>query len=114
MTQANTQAPQAPRPWHQFSVDETLDIQVTSPAGLSQDQIRRRQETHGLNALPPPARRSAWLRFLGHFNDVLIYILLGAAVVTSLMGHWLDTGVILAVAVINAVIGYVQESRAER
>ena len=114
MTQANTQAPQAPRPWHQLSVDETMGVQVTSPAGLSQDQIRRRQETHGLNALPPPARRSAWLRFLGHFNDVLIYILLGAAVVTSLMGHWLDTGVILAVAVINAVIGYVQESRAER
>ncbi len=114
MTQANSQAPQVPQPWHQLSVDETLGIQVTSPSGLSQDQIRRRQETHGLNALPPPARRSAWLRFLGHFNDVLIYILLGAAVVTSLMGHWLDTVVILAVAVINAVIGYVQESRAER
>lgn len=114
MTQARTQAPQAPRPWHQLSVHETLAIQVTSAAGLSQDQIRRRQETHGLNALPPPARRSAWLRFLGHFNDVLIYILLAAAVVTSLMGHWLDTTVILAVAVINAIIGYVQESRAER
>lgn len=114
MTQARTQAPQAPRPWHQLSVHETLAIQVTSAAGLSQNQIRRRQETHGLNALPPPARRSAWLRFLGHFNDVLIYILLAAAVVTSLMGHWLDTTVILAVAVINAIIGYVQESRAER
>ncbi|MCC3262264.1 cation-transporting P-type ATPase, partial [Paenibacillus polymyxa] len=48
------------------------------------------------------------------FNDVLIYILLGAAVVTALMAHWLDMIVILAVAVINAVIGYVQESRAER
>lgn len=114
MTQANTQAPQAPQSWHQLSVDETLAAQVTSPSGLSEDQIRRRQEAHGLNALPPPARRSALLRFLGHFNDVLIYILLGAAVVTSLMGHWLDTAVILAVAVINAIIGYVQESRAER
>ncbi|PTW98782.1 carbonate dehydratase [Achromobacter mucicolens] len=114
MTQAHTQAPQTPRPWHQLSVDETLDAQVTSPSGLTQDQIRRRQEAHGLNALPPPARRSAWLRFLGHFNDVLIYILLAAAVVTALMAHWLDTIVILAVAVINAVIGYVQESRAER
>lgn len=114
MTQANTQAPQAPRPWHQCSVRETLDTQVTSPSGLSHDQVRRRQETYGLNALPPPARRSAWLRFLGHFNDVLIYILLAAAVVTALMAHWLDTIVILSVAVINAVIGYVQESRAER
>lgn len=114
MTQANTQTPQAPQPWYQLSVEDTLGAQVTSPAGLSQDQIRRRQETFGLNALPPPARRSALLRFLGHFNDVLIYILLGAAVVTSLMGHWLDTVVILAVAVINAIIGHVQESRAER
>ncbi|MNU63681.1 putative cation-transporting ATPase F [compost metagenome] len=114
MTQANTQAPHAPQPWHQLSVDQTFSSQVTSPSGLSQDQIRRRQETFGLNALPPPVRRSAWLRFLGHFNDVLIYILLGAAAVTSLMGHWLDTAVILAVAIINAVIGYVQESKAER
>ncbi|QVQ26534.1 cation-transporting P-type ATPase [Achromobacter deleyi] len=114
MTHANTQAPQAPQPWHQLSVDDTLGLQVTSPSGLSQDQIRRRQETFGLNALPPPVRRSAWLRFLAHFNDVLIYILLGAAVVTALMGHWLDTAVILAVAIINAIIGHVQESRAER
>jgi magnesium-transporting ATPase (P-type) len=51
---------------------------------------------------------------LAHFNDVLIYVLLAAAVLTAVMGHWVDTLVILGVAVINALIGHVQESNAEK
>jgi magnesium-transporting ATPase (P-type) len=54
------------------------------------------------------------MRFLAHFNDVLIYILLAAAVVTGAMGHWVDTLVILGVAVINAMIGFLQENSAEK
>ena len=60
------------------------------------------------------AKKNPVLRFLGHFNDVLIYILLGAAVLKAIMGDWVDFSVILAVAVINAVIGFVQEGRAEK
>ena len=51
---------------------------------------------------------------LAHFNDVLIYVLLAAAVLTAVMGHWVDTLVILGVAVINALIGHIQESNAEK
>jgi P-type E1-E2 ATPase len=58
--------------------------------------------------------KPAWLRFLAHFNDVLIYVLLAAAVLTAVMGHWVDTLVILGVAVINALIGHIQESNAEK
>jgi magnesium-transporting ATPase (P-type) len=54
------------------------------------------------------------LRFLAHFNDVLIYVLLAAAALTAVMGHWVDTLVILGVAVINALIGHIQESNAEK
>ena len=58
--------------------------------------------------------KPGWLRFLAHFNDVLIYVLLAAAVLTAVMGHWVDTLVILGVAVINALIGHIQESNAEK
>ena len=57
----------------------------------------------GPNALPEKKGKPAWLRFLAHFNDVLIYALLAAAVLTAIMGHWVDTLVILGVAVINAL-----------
>jgi magnesium-transporting ATPase (P-type) len=54
------------------------------------------------------------VRFLSQFNNLLIYVLLGSAVVTALLQHWVDTGVILAVVLINAVFGFVQEGRAEK
>jgi len=114
MTQVRMQRPQDFPHWHRLSVDEALEAQVSSRSGLSHDQVRRRQETYGPNALPPPERRSAALRFLDHFNDVLIYILLAAAALTAFMKHWLDCLVILAVALTNAIIGHVQESKAER
>ena len=53
------------------------------------------------------------MRFLAQFHNVLIYVLLGAAVVTGVLQHWVDTGVILAVVLANAVIGYLQEGKAE-
>src|SRR5471032_356772 len=63
---------------------------------------------------PENKTKSALMRFLAHFNDVLIYILLAAAVVTGAMGHWVDTFVILGVAVVNALIGFLQENSAEK
>jgi magnesium-transporting ATPase (P-type) len=59
-------------------------------------------------------RSAAFLRFLLQFHNVLIYVLLAAAVVTALLGHWIDSGVILGVVVINAIIGFLQEGKAER
>ncbi|GAA3018942.1 cation-translocating P-type ATPase [Microbacterium dextranolyticum] len=86
----------------------------TTQGGLSSSDARARRDQVGANELPEPARTPAWRRFLGHFNDTLIYILLGAAAIKAVMGDWLDFWVIMTVAVINAVIGYVQEGRAEK
>ena len=63
-------------------------------------------------ALPPPKRRGPVLRFLARFHDVLIYVLLDAAALTALMEHWVDIQVVLAVVLINAVIGFLQEGKA--
>ena len=77
-------------------------------------ELAERLQQQGPNALPAAASRSMLARFLSQFNNLLIYVLLGSAVVTALLQHWVDTGVILAVVLINAVFGFVQEGRAEK
>ena len=82
--------------------------------GLSAEESARRLERHGRNALTPPKPAPWWKRVLLQFKDVLIYVLLASALLKAIIGDWVDFGVILAVAVINAVIGLVQEGRAEQ
>ncbi len=82
--------------------------------GLSDAQVKQRMEEFGLNELPHKKKKNAFLRFLGYFNDILIYILLIAAAITAFLGHYVDTIVILLVTVINAAIGYFQENKAEK
>ena len=97
-----------------LEVDEVARELEVDRSGLSSDAAAARLAVAGRNELPEPARKPAILRFLAHFNDTLIYILLAAAVIKALMGDWLDFWVIMAVAIINAVIGYIQEGRAEK
>lgn len=99
---------------HCLTGDEVLLSLETAEAGLSSEEARLRLAKHGRNALPEPARRSPLLRFLVHFRNVLIYALIGSAAITAALQHWIDTGVILAVILANAVIGFMQEGRAEQ
>lgn len=100
--------------WHSISVAATLNDLETSTAGLSQSEAEARLKQYGANRLPEAARRSAALRFLLQFHNVLIYVLIGSAAITAFLGHWFDTAVILAVVIANAVIGFVQERKAEK
>ncbi|MGY6548269.1 MAG: cation-translocating P-type ATPase [Roseinatronobacter sp.] len=105
--------PEHHAPWAQPACD-VLAALSTDPAGLTPDEASRRLDQYGPNRLPEPPRAS-WLRRLARqFGNLLIMVLLLAAGITALLGHWIDTGVILAVVVINAVIGFVQEGRAEQ
>ena len=100
--------------WHAYSRDETLRALHSSHNGLTADAVAERLAQYGPNRLRPPQQRSALTRFLSQFNNVLIYVLLVAGVVTTLMGHLVDAGVIFGVVVINAAIGFIQEGKAER
>ncbi|WP_280769413.1 cation-transporting P-type ATPase [Salipaludibacillus daqingensis] len=101
--------------WYSLSTEETLDsFDVTREEGLSDDQVKEALENYGKNELPEKESESEWIKFLKHFHDILIYILIAAAVTTALLGHYIDTIVILLVAVINAAIGYFQENKAEK
>lgn len=99
--------------WHNITSDSALKQMQISASGLSQSEAAARLKKYGANRLPEAARRSSLMRFLLQFHNILIYVLIVCAVVTAALGHWIDTGVILAVVFANAIIGYIQESKAE-
>ena len=98
---------------HSLTIDGCLSAYSTRESGIAADDAAARLIEHGPNRLPEPPRRSGVLRFLSHFHNLLIYVLIGAAVVTASLAHWVDTWVILAVVIVNAIIGFIQEGRAE-
>ena len=100
--------------WHELTADASLEVLQTSSAGLSAHEAAARLEAYGRNRLPEAAKRRPLFRLLMQFHNILIYVLLGSAVITAALRHLVDTLVILAVIVTNAVIGFVQEGKAEK
>ncbi|SSC70023.1 unnamed protein product [Ciceribacter sp. T2.26MG-112.2] len=98
---------------HSQTVETCLELLDARPEGLTRTEAERRLEIYGPNRLPEVHRRGPFLRFLAQFHNVLIYVLMAAAVVTGMLQHWVDTGVILAVVLANALIGFLQEGKAE-
>ena len=101
-------------PWETLTDEAVLNKLNTDTNGLSNEKVSERSEQFGKNKLPERKKDSVIKRFLLQFNNALIYVLLGAAVLTSLMSHWLDTGVILGVVIINAIVGHIQEDKAQK
>lgn len=99
---------------HARSPAEVVAAHGSSEDGLSAELAAQRLAEHGPNALPQVEPESAVRRFLRQLDDVLIYILLASAALKAVIGDWVDFGVILAVALLNGVIGFVQEGRAEK
>ncbi|MFN3324271.1 MAG: cation-translocating P-type ATPase [Bryobacteraceae bacterium] len=100
-------------PWHALDAEEVFSRLRADPNGLSPDEAARRLDEFGLNELPMEEKESALRRFLRQFHNTLIYVLLVAAALTAAIGVWVDTGVILGVVIINALIGFIQEGKAE-
>ena len=98
---------------HALATDAALQALKTGENGLSTAEAAERLAASGPNRLPTAAKEGLLKRFFKHFHDILIYILIAAAGITALLGHWIDTGVILGVVVINAIIGFIQEGKAE-
>ncbi|MDP1932963.1 MAG: cation-transporting P-type ATPase [Gammaproteobacteria bacterium] len=100
--------------WHDKSDAEVLDALQTSNHGLDDGEAGNRSVQYGPNLLPVVKKHGALMRFLLQFHNILIYVLIGSAVITALLEHWVDTWVILIVVITNAVIGYIQEGKAEQ
>ena len=100
--------------WYSLPVPEVVQrLESNLETGLTLAQVEGRHTRFGSNELVGKPRKSAWMRLLLQFNQPLLYILLAAGIVTAFLGEWVDSGVIFAVTIINALIGFVQESKAE-
>ncbi|WP_237144410.1 cation-transporting P-type ATPase [Pontibacter pamirensis] len=100
-------------PWHSMDPVEVMELLEVSPVnGLSDEEVTARQEQYGRNVMTPKKQQSAFVRFMLQFHQPLIYILLAATVVTIFLKEYTDAIVIFAVVFVNAIIGYVQESKA--
>lgn len=98
---------------HAKMARECLTTPTAPTTGLTSEEVVVQRAEHGPNHLPEAPRRSVMVRFLLHFHNVLMYVLIGAAAVTAILGHMIDTWVILAVVLVNAIMGFLQEGRAE-
>jgi len=96
------------------TADEVMQALKSTEDGLSAGEAEKRLRDVGPNRLTQTPGPGAIRRFLRHFHDLLIYVLIAAAVITAALGHWIDTAIILAVVIINAVIGFIQEGKAEQ
>ena len=100
--------------WHAMSESEVAQfLQTDIETGLRENEAKQRSVKFGPNEIKGKHGKSAFIRFLQEFNQPLIYILLIAGFVTLLLKDWVDAGVIIAVTFINAIIGFIQESKAE-
>jgi len=99
--------------WHRLTAEEALErLESDARKGLTATEAARRLGQYGPNALERKQGQSGLLRFLLQFHQPLIYVLLGSALVTALLQEWIDAGVIFGVALVNAVIGFLQEDKA--
>jgi magnesium-transporting ATPase (P-type) len=101
-------------PWHACPAEEVLRRLGSGVGGLKPGEAARRLAEHGPNRLPFVQGRSALRRFIAQFENLLIHVLMAAGIVTALLGHFVDSAVILGVILINAIVGFIQEGRAEQ
>lgn len=100
--------------WYQLDINE-LAAQLQSPEqGLSPEEVETRQAESGLNELIEKQRKSVWMMFLDQFKDFMILVLIAAALVAGIIGEPADTIAITVIVLLNAILGFVQEYRAEK
>ncbi len=115
MAVSEKQQPSNGKLWHNMEVRDVLEeLKVSPENGLSDQDVHSRLQKYGKNKLPEAKKRGWLLRLISKFKNILIYLLLAAALITALMDEWVETFVILAVVLINVFISFIQEGRAEK
>ncbi len=101
--------------WYSKTKDQTLiELETNEQHGLTEEIVNERLTQYGANELATKQKRSLWQRIFAQINDVLVYVLIIAALISAFVGEWADASIIALVVVLNAVIGVVQESKAEQ
>lgn len=100
--------------WHALEADEVLEnLDVPFETGLSDSEVKERLEKFGYNELREQPGRSFWQKLWEQINSFVIWLLISAAVISAVLGDWVEAGAILLIVVLNAIMGIIQESRAE-
>lgn len=110
---AKLESSQSLHAWHALTKNQIFEALATNENGLDEQAVLKNREQFGLNKLETVQSISSLKRFLNQFNNILIYVLIGSSIITALLGHVFDTAVILTVVIANAVIGFIQEGKAE-
>jgi magnesium-transporting ATPase (P-type)/uncharacterized membrane protein (DUF373 family) len=100
--------------WHAMTGDQALYELYSSPQGLDDEEVDKRLREFGPNKLREAKTRPWWKRLLEQFSNLLILVLIAAGVVTLFLGHLVDAAAIFGVVVINGLIGFIQEGKAEK
>ncbi len=104
-----------PAPWHAMSAKEVEErLRVDPEHGLDAAEAAARLRTYGPNRLPQGKKKGPLMRFLAQFNNILIYVLLTAGFIKLMLSLWLDASIIFAVVILNSLLGFIQEGRAEK
>ncbi len=101
--------------WHALTTEEGAQRLASDlRRGLSDEGAAARRARFGRNALSEAPAPALWKRFLGQFRELVVWILVGAAIISGALGEWLDAGAILAIVLLNGILGFIQEERAQR
>jgi len=101
--------------WHAVSTDEVVKRLATSrEKGLDAAEASTRLQKYGANRLPEGKKQGPLMRFLAQFNNILVYVLLGAGFTKLMLNLWVDAAIIFAVVILNALLGFIQEGKAEK
>jgi Ca2+-transporting ATPase len=101
--------------YYALNQEEVLKrLGTDSDKGLSSSQLHTAQERFGSNELTEAPPTPLWRKFLAQFNDLVIWVLIGAALISGAMGEWTDALAILSIVLMNGLIGFYQEEKAER
>jgi magnesium-transporting ATPase (P-type) len=101
--------------WHAMSREEVENkLRVDPSLGLDAAEAAERLKTYGPNRLPQGKKKGPLIRFLAQFNNILVYVLLIAGFIKLMLSLWLDASIIFAVVILNSLLGFLQEGRAEK
>ena len=101
--------------WHAMTVDGVVKLLVTNTkSGLDLREAANRTKKYGPNQLPEGKKRGPFTRLLSQFNNILVYVLLGAGFTKLMLSLWIDAAIILGVVMLNGLLGFIQEGRAEQ
>jgi Ca2+-transporting ATPase len=114
MDETTTVSEEQENSWHNLTIEQAVAaLGANAEEGLTETQVTRRKKQYGLNELKEAPPKTIWAKLWAQFNDFVIWLLIGAALISAVLGEWVEAGAIMAIVILNAVLGIIQEQRAE-